>query len=575
MKSSELSSSWSLLVCWIALTVFIAFRTFYSDFTDRPLKVTTWDAFGYYMYVPSTFIYHDHTELKWVETMDEKYSLTGGELYQADKFKNGNYVNKYLGGVAILQTPLFAIAHLVAWFSGYPMDGFSAPYQYSIAYGALLYVFLALLLMRKILLRYYNDETVAYTILFMVLASNLIQYVSVDGGMSHAFIFPLYALLIWWTIKWHETPKIKYSLLIGLVIGIAMISRPTEVIMLFIPLLWGTDTKESASNKWKLVKDNRIQIIYMMIGGIIGIMPQLIYWKWTSGQWIYDVGSKWFFLNPYFRVLFGFENGWFIYTPIAIFFIVGFFFIRGMEFRKAVIVYCLLNIWIIIAWSDWKYGATYSTRALTQSYPILLLSFGGFINWLSTNRYKKWIFLCLFVYLSFVNLFQIWQYNAHILHYRDMNRMYYASIYLKANPDPLAMSFLDTQEYPKQIKQRTISYKLPKNIEILNQGEYPDILLSSSVDQADFIHVKLKLSSKEGFTSSYINCKLINNSAVKEKVFRIANPIAKEGAKNDYEFYVEVPAELKGGEVLVFTSSFSHFSGTVHSGSISQVYQSK
>jgi hypothetical protein len=82
------------------------------------------------------------------------------------------------------------------------------------------------------------------------------------------------------------------------------------------------------------------------------------------------MGSKWYFLFPFFRVLFGFENGWFVYTPITILFVLGFFFIKEYPFRKAVIAFCLLNIWIIISWSDWKYRGTYSTRALVQSYPV-------------------------------------------------------------------------------------------------------------------------------------------------------------------------------------------------------------
>ena len=73
--------------------------------------VTNWDGLGYYMYLPSGFIYNDYSKLEWLPEMDKKYHLTEGQMYQANKAKNGNYVNKYLGGVAILQAPLFGIAH--------------------------------------------------------------------------------------------------------------------------------------------------------------------------------------------------------------------------------------------------------------------------------------------------------------------------------------------------------------------------------------------------------------------------------------------------------------------------------
>lgn len=62
--------------------------------------------------------------------------------------------------------------------------------------------------------------------------------------------------------------------------------------------------------------------------GLVGILPQLVYWQVATGFPVYNVGSKWFFLTPWFRVLFGIHNGWFIYTPIAIVFIVGLFFMK-------------------------------------------------------------------------------------------------------------------------------------------------------------------------------------------------------------------------------------------------------
>lgn len=562
MKMTKSNISYSILACWISLFFFIAVRTFYSDLNHRSLKVTTWDAFGYYMYLPSALIYDDATQLEWLPEMDSTYQLTGGELYQANRFTNGNYVNKYLGGVAVLELPFFAIGHLMAGLMGYPMDGFSPPYQYSIAFGALVYVFLALLLMRNVLLRYYSDWVVAFTILSVVLASNLVQYVSVDSAMSHAYIFPLNALVIWGTIKWHEIPRRKLAFLIGWVIGLAMISRPTEAIMLFIPLFWSTHTKEAAKNKWVLVKENRMHVLWALFGGLIGILPQLIYWKMTSGQWIYDVGSKWFFFNPFFRVLFGFENGWFVYTPIAIFFVLGLFLIKQYEFRKSVIIFCLLNIWIVIAWSDWRYGATYSTRALTQSYPIFMLPFAAFVQWI-WKSYRKWIAVAVIGFLSYVNILQIWQYNEGVLHYRDMNRKYYSKIYLDWHPTALDMSFLDSDEEPKEVISSSRIVQLDSILRVTNSGEYPDVILKGSTQNVDFVHVKLKLKMNEGFATSYIHCKLVKDEAVKEKVFRIANPITESNERNDYEFYVAVPDELRNGEVLLFLTSFSSIDGQV------------
>ena len=129
------------------------------------MVLTSWDGLGYYMYLPSGFIYNDFSKLEWLPEMHKKYNLYEGDLYQAHKAENGNYVNKYLGGVAILQAPLFGIAHIIALNSDYPADGFSPPYQYTLAYGALIYCILALFLLRTILLRYYDDLAVSISLL--------------------------------------------------------------------------------------------------------------------------------------------------------------------------------------------------------------------------------------------------------------------------------------------------------------------------------------------------------------------------------------------------------------------------
>lgn len=570
----------SLLAVFITSAVLVSYRfNFIESRAGKELKVTTWDAFGYYMYLPSIFIYNDYKELKWLPEIDQKYQLSGGQLYQANKHENGNYVFKYLGGVALLETPFFLIGHTIAKLSGFPADGFSAPYQYSIAFGAVLYAFLALLLLRRILLRYYNDRVTALTILLLVLATNLIQYVSVDGAQSHSFIFPLYVLILHATIKWHELPSRKYALLIGLTIGVAMISRPTEAIMLFIPLLWGTNTKEASKQKWRLVRENKLHILFAISGGILGILPQLIYWKSAAGSFIYDVGSKWFFLNPFFRVLVGFENGWFIYTPITLFFVAGFFFLKIYPFRKSVITFCLLNIWIIIAWSDWKYGATYSTRALVQSYPVFALAFAAVLTRIEESKWK-YGFYAIGAYLIFVNLFQIDQYNDTILHYRDMNRKYYSHIYLNPHPSPLDMSLIDTDEFLNVGSEHKIvtlyksMIKKPMNFDNTKVGEivvidrFDEKINSSKKEQ--WLRIDSKIMSTEGFHHSYLHCKLEGkNAKSKETRIRLFNPISKENALNSYSFYMKIPVNFKVDYLQLFLKTDGVFKGEVRTTKVS------
>ncbi len=403
-----------LALLLVAIVFFIYRGIYFENNQVNGYNATSWDAFGYYMYLPAEFIYDDVKELKWVPEIDSIYHVTGGQFYQAMPLENGGYTNKYLSGVAVMQTPYFFVGHFIAKTSNYPADGFSAPYQYSILFGAIISVIIGLIFLRSALLNYFNDSVVALTILFIGLTSNLIQYTSVDGAMSHSYIFPLYSILIWSTIRWHQKYNWKYAIVIGATIGLATISRPTELIMIFIPILWNTTDKVLRKEKWQMVRKHKGQVVLTMIAGVVAMLPQFLYWHYTTGSFVFNVGSKWFFLNPWFRVLFGPEKGWFLYTPVAIFMMLGFFKMKGESFKRSVLTFCLLNIWIIIAWSDWKYGASYSTRALVHSYPVFAFALACFIRFVWSKPWK-WSLVVVLVMFTGLNFHQLWIYNQSIL----------------------------------------------------------------------------------------------------------------------------------------------------------------
>ncbi len=407
-------SHFSLVSIIFVLLVAMTLRFCYlKNNTSNGYNATSWDAFGYYMYQPSFLIYGDVKNLEWLPQIDSVYHVTGGKLYQANKVSNGNFVFKYLGGISILQLPFFCIGHTIAKYENVPQDGFSWPYQYSIMLGAIFWFFIGLLFLRKVMLHFYSDVITGLTILLLFLATNLPQYISIDGAMSHSWIFPLYCIMLWLTYRWHERPSKVVAFFIGLTCGIATISRPTEIIILFIPLLWGCQTKEYAKQKWNLVKQNSTHVYIAISGTIIGILPQLLYWKYTTGSFVYDVGSKWYFLNPWFRILFGSYSGWIVYTPITLFFIAGLWHMKDQPFKKSVIVFFLLNIWIITAWSDWKYGVSYAGRALSQGSAVYAFAFSSFLTKYYSGKRKIWILLVGIIFI-FMNFYQIRIYNSGI-----------------------------------------------------------------------------------------------------------------------------------------------------------------
>lgn len=427
MRSNHRISFYSLILVGVAL---FAMRYVQQKPADiLPMKITTWDALGYYMYLPATFIYKDLRELKFYPSIENKYQLQGeaGNFYQFMKTENGYYTGKYFIGVAILQMPFFLISHFLALSLG-EGDGFSQIYQAGIGYGAVFWAFLSLIYFRRFLLQYYDDLTVGIGLLLGILGTNIFQYISVDSAQSHAWIFPLYVYILILSDTWHREKTILKSILLGLTVGAATICRPTEAIIFVIPMLWNYQK----GNFWRYWWENRILVLWSGLGFIAILSIQLFYWKYSTGQWVFDVGSKWHFLNPHFRVLFGEEKGWLIYTPLCWLMVWGLFLITDKKFSVSVKTFMFLNIWIVIAWAIWRYGGSYSARALSQSTPVMMLPMLAAIQFLIHSKYKILVYAAFTYFLS-LNIFQIFQYNNGVLHADRNTWEYYRRIYWKTS----------------------------------------------------------------------------------------------------------------------------------------------
>lgn len=157
-----------------------------------PGNILSWDVFGYYLYLPLTFIYKDLgiNDYTIIDTVISKYHNTA-TFYQGIHLESGQWLIKYSSGMALMYLPFFLIGHLLAYFFSYPLDGFSVPYQYSILLGSLLYSFIGIIFLRKILLNYFNDALSAVVMIIIVLGTNYFLHTSIhgQGAMSHNYLF--------------------------------------------------------------------------------------------------------------------------------------------------------------------------------------------------------------------------------------------------------------------------------------------------------------------------------------------------------------------------------------------------
>jgi hypothetical protein len=438
--------------------------------THNVLSVLSWDVMGYYLYLPAHFIYEDLSYLRFVPDIMREYapSTSFYQAFPAPNGPDGAMVMKYPLGLAVLYTPFFWLGH---WFAGlleYQQDGFSAPYQVAVAFGGLLYSLLGLAVLRRVLLRYFSDVVTALTLVLIVLGSNYFQYAVFDSGMPHTYDFTLYAILLWVTVLWHERPRHWLAATIGFTLGLLILTRPSEAVSVVIPLLWGINSVATARAKLQLLFRRWPDVLLLVVFLFLGVLPQLLYWKWASGSFVvYSYQDQGFnFLKPHvLSVLFSFRKGWLTYTPLMVLPMIGLVVLwrhnRGMG--VPVLTFFLLNLWVVSAWDVWWYGGSIGQRALVQSYAVLSLPLAGLLTWAFAPRRRQlmlWALVPVLILLVDLNLFQHWQYMYGIIHPENMTRRYYWAIFNKTtiSQDDFALLDVDTsiRQVTRNFTRRTV-----------------------------------------------------------------------------------------------------------------------
>ncbi len=425
----------SSVLCAIALTVIVLLYPFLFGW---PANILSWDVFGYYLYLPLGFIYQDISlqEPAVIYSIIDKYNNTE-TFYQMYLLENGNWVMKYSMGMAVFYLPFFLLGHGAALISGFPADGFSQPYQWSMIAGNLFYAILSIWLLRKVLLHFFNENLTALLLLLIILGTNWLMTAMGSMMMPHIPLFTALCGVILLTIRWAENPSKKGAFLLGALIGVMTIARPTEALVSVIPLMW-VATPVAWFKKFKSLAADQ-HILFIMAGGLLVITPQLVYWKIITGDFLYNSYN-----NPQegldlmyphiIDFLFSFRKGWLIYTPIMIFGLLGFYGIWKYNKDKLLPlgIFACTSIYVASSWSTWWYAASFSQRPMVQILPVMAISLGYGIRYSRRNGvFFKHSVLVLCFLLTALNLFQTWQYHRGIIHHERMTREYYNAVFLQ------------------------------------------------------------------------------------------------------------------------------------------------
>ena len=424
-----------LLLILAFVYVYIVFNK--ACFKDN--KVLNWDKAGYYLYLPASFIYNDLDRFDFYKNANQQYHFTpGADDYSLYPQPNGRRVNKYAIGVSVLQLPFFLIAHQVTKITHtYPPDGFSQNYQLSIVLSVIFYVVMGFVFLRKWLLKYFPDATVALVLLLLGFGTNLYQYTVFDYGMSHPYSFFLFTGALLFTDHFFRQTKTKDAILAALFLGMITITRPTNILLLLALLFIGLNHFSEVKERVRTMASNVPKLLIALLLFIAVLFIQMGYWKYATGHWIYYsyVGEGFNFKNPeLWKGLFSYRKGWFIYSPLAFFALFGFLF--GFKKHKAAIVGLLVflcaDVYVVFSWYQWYYGGGFGARPMVEVTAVLAFPLAMLANHFQKQAKPiRNVAISTLVCIAMFSAFQAYQYSLSILPWDHNNRVYYWRVFGK------------------------------------------------------------------------------------------------------------------------------------------------
>lgn len=371
-----------------------------------------------------------------MDDYEKRYYQSENKVNFTVDFKDKK-VNKYWAGTAVLMSPFFAIAHVLAPIFNMNSDGYSFIYQVMIAIAACFYLILGLYFIRKLLLLYHCKEIEVFiTIFALVFGTNLFYYTVAEPSMSHVYSFFIVSAVIYFAKKYFQTFNINY--INYTIIGLALIIliRPSNgMIILALPFL---------ADSFRTLKDSTQQLKILSIIPSCGIallllLIQFFYYKLSTGNFfIYSYGNEKFnFLDPQgFDFLFSYRRGLFVYAPLLFLSLLGFMplFKKSVYQATSLFLFLFVMVYILSSWWMWFYGGGFGMRPVIDFYALFAILLALIIKASFEKNQFKWISIFIIMVCVFVAQIQTYQKVNFILPWDGINKEIYWKIFLKTDP---------------------------------------------------------------------------------------------------------------------------------------------
>jgi hypothetical protein len=389
--------------------------------TADNFRVIDGDGKDYYSFLVSAFINHN-------------ISKPDPALSMVVETPTGQ-VNMHTTGVALLLLPFFLVSLLFAKLFGYSVDGLSQPFQIGVSIGALFYCLLGLFFLRKLLLKNnFEDKIIAAIIFFLFAGTSLLFYTLGAPSMSHVYSFCLITCFLYASNLFFLSGEKKYLFIASLILSLIILVRPVNVIIvLFLPFFCNSFKDFFVKIKYVFSSYRQFLPALLMFFSVLSL--QCVVWYAQNGklfQWTYK-GNGFYFTDPSpVKMLFGFDSGLFIYSPICFLFLIGVVFIFRQSSFKFYISVFFISFIVYLFSSYWAYNYfdSFGMRPFVDFFSVFAI-FGTFLLREIRNHLFKYVLYVSFLICATISMIYSYQAQTGILPMAGMNYEKFKYIFLK------------------------------------------------------------------------------------------------------------------------------------------------
>ena len=308
--------------------------------------------------------------------------LYGFRLYDAG---NGNYLSVFPVVNAVLITPLYLVPSLL----GIPFTSLTELVMTHISAAliaafAVMFVYLGCCLL--------SNRTIALVSAIVFAFATDTWSISSQTLYAHGMSELLLALMIFLVIRNERQQSIWHVIGLGICSGLFVFNRPSDSLLLIpviVYVLWY----------------QRDKIEYFLVSGLFSCLPFLIYnqvyFHSILGGYAMSVSRLAFnasVLPNFFGLLVSPNNGLFIFSPVLILSLIGFWLIKDKKrslcrFFQWSLIAMAFTALVYASFDDWAGGNTFGPRYLTCLLPYLTIGLCIFLAHVAT-RPRNFILSC-------------------------------------------------------------------------------------------------------------------------------------------------------------------------------------